>query len=147
MGGGPRIGLRPYQILVCVDSPQCQLPLCPRSLFLAKYISYLLCSLNQLHIRKTRRHSSEQPFQDSGVIFLYCRITLVTRYLKRRPGSGFGAVRAANMAASWQAKTMNSEAQRLASQPLGRHRFSISILAGKYKSKLNVFSLGLGQVG
>jgi hypothetical protein len=37
-------------------------------------------------------------------------------------------------------------AQRLADQPLGRFRISIAILVGKYKRKLNVFSLSLGQV-
>jgi hypothetical protein len=39
------------------------------------------------------------------------------------------------------------EAQRLAAQPLGRLRYLAVILAGKYKSKLNVFMLSLGQVG
>jgi hypothetical protein len=29
--------------------------------------------------------------------------------------------------------------------PLGRLRFVVTILTGKYKSKLNVFSLSLGQ--
>jgi hypothetical protein len=38
-------------------------------------------------------------------------------------------------------------AQRLAAQPLGRFRISITILAGKYKPQLIVFSLSLGQVG
>jgi hypothetical protein len=38
-------------------------------------------------------------------------------------------------------------AQRLAAQPLGRFRYVVTILAGKYKYQLSVFSLSLGQVG
>jgi hypothetical protein len=38
-------------------------------------------------------------------------------------------------------------AQRLAAQPLGRIRYLITILAGKYKSNLYDFSRSLGQVG
>jgi len=37
-------------------------------------------------------------------------------------------------------------AQQLAAQPLGHFRYAVTILAGKYKSKLSVFSLSLGQV-
>ena len=41
----------------------------------------------------------------------------------------------------------NSAAQRLAAQPLGHFRFSVTILAGILKLQLNVFSLSVGQVG
>jgi hypothetical protein len=37
--------------------------------------------------------------------------------------------------------------QRLAAQPFGRARYVATILAGKYKCNLSVFSLSLGQVG
>jgi hypothetical protein len=38
-------------------------------------------------------------------------------------------------------------AQRLAAQPLGRFRYTATILAGNTKSQSSVHSLRLGQVG
>jgi hypothetical protein len=47
----------------------------------------------------------------------------------------------------WRDLIILRAAQRLAAQPLGHFRVLVTILAGKYKSKINVFSLSLGQVG